>query len=69
MQTSPETKLLTAAELARRLHVGQDKVRTLAREGHIPSLTVGANGLRFDWHEVLLALRTESVTERQERAS
>jgi excisionase family DNA binding protein len=64
-----ETKLLTAAELARRLDVGQDKVRVLAREGRIPSLTVGTNGLRFDWHEVLRALRTEAATTRQERTA
>lgn len=56
MNTTPE-KLLTVQELARRLDVGQDKVRDLARCGRIPSVQVGANGLRFDWREVIEALR------------
>jgi excisionase family DNA binding protein len=64
-----EAKLLTTAELARRLDVGQDKIRALAKAGRIPSVQVGANGRRFDWAEVMAALRAEAAAERQERAS
>ena len=62
MQATPE-KLLTVQELARRLDVGQCKVRNLAHEGRIPSVQVGPNGMRFDWQEVLAALRTEQDAE------
>ena len=57
-------KLLTVEELARRLDVGQNKIRDLAREGRIPSVQVGRNR-RFDWLEVLAALRSEPA-KRQE---
>ena len=68
MNASPE-KLLTVQELARRLDVGQDKVRDLARSGRIPFVQVSRNGLRFVWDDVLQALRAEAAAERQERAS
>jgi excisionase family DNA binding protein len=69
MNTIPD-KLLTAEELARRLNVGQDKVRGLARTGHIPSVQVGKHGLRFDWHDVLETLRVAgAAVNRQEQAS
>jgi excisionase family DNA binding protein len=64
-----EAKLLTTAELARRLDVGQDKIRALAKAGRIPSVQVGANGRRFVWAEVMTALRAEAATERQERTA
>jgi len=56
MNATPE-KLLTVEELARRLDVGQDKVRAMAKAGRIPCVEVGANTRRFDWQEVLAALR------------
>jgi excisionase family DNA binding protein len=59
-----DEKLLRTRELARRLAVGQDKVRDMAREGLIPSVRVGANGLRFDWDEVIAALRANGPQER-----
>ena len=57
-------KLLTTAELARRLDVSQDKVRVLAKAGEIPSVLVG-NGRRFVWPDVLAALRAGGHTERK----
>jgi len=68
VNTIPEIRWLTASELARRLAVGQDKIRALAKAGRIPSVRIGPNGRRFDWLEVLAALRAEAATGRQERA-
>jgi excisionase family DNA binding protein len=48
-------KMLTVAELARRLDVGQEKVRELARDGRIPFLRVGKT-MRFEWAAVRAAL-------------
>jgi len=52
-----DEQLLTTADLARRLSIGQDKVRALARDGRIPCIEVDGCGLRFHWHEVESALR------------
>lgn len=48
-------KLLTVQELARRLDVGRQKVRELARSGSIPFLCVGG-AMRFQWGAVVQAL-------------
>ncbi len=63
-----ESRLLTTDELARRLHVGSAKIRDLARAGRIPSIRVG-KALRFDWREVVTALRTKGNAEREEARS
>jgi excisionase family DNA binding protein len=55
MEATPD-RLMTAQDLARRLGVGQEKVRELAREGRIPVLYVGAT-MRFELEAVLAALR------------
>jgi excisionase family DNA binding protein len=60
METNNE-KLLTTAELARRLGVGRRKVRQMVKAGQIPSIQLGGSGLRFDWYQVLTALRAEAV--------
>ena len=57
-------KLLTVAELARRLDVGEDKVRAMAKRGEIPSVKVG-NGRRFVWADVLAALQRSANAERE----
>ena len=57
-------KLLTTAELARRLDVSQRSVRALVRAGQIPSVNVGS-GRRFVWPDVLAALRTGGHTKRK----
>jgi excisionase family DNA binding protein len=54
-------KLLTVDELARRLDIGHEKVRELAREGRIPCLHVGKT-MRFVWAEVCDALRPKAAT-------
>jgi excisionase family DNA binding protein len=64
-----EERLLTTRELARRLAVGQGKVRNMARDGRIPGVRLDASGWRFDLAEVLAALRAEAATERQERTA
>ena len=63
-------RMLTVDELARRLAVGAERVRELARTGAIPSMRVGKT-LRFDWAEVRDALRAQAVAGAapQERAS
>ncbi|MBL8753823.1 MAG: helix-turn-helix domain-containing protein [Planctomycetes bacterium] len=58
-------KLLTTAELARRLDVSQDKLRALAKDGEIPSVLVGV-GRRFFWPDVLMALRAGGHTGRKD---
>ena len=66
MAHPPDHRLLTVADLAQRLSVGHQKVRELARSGAIPSLPIG-NSLRFDWSEVVTALRPESSSGAQPR--
>jgi excisionase family DNA binding protein len=64
-----EERLLTTRELARRLAVGQGKVRNMARDGRIPGVRLDSSGWRFDLAEVLAALRAEAATDRQERTA
>lgn len=66
MDTHLNEKLLTTAELARRLDVSRGKVSDLARSGAIPSVDVGPNVRRFVWNEVLDALRQAASRGRQE---
>ena len=51
------TKLITTRELAERLGFRPDTIRRWAREDRIPSLRVGEKTLRFDFADVLSALR------------
>ena len=51
-------RLLTADELARRLNVGSAMVRDLERTRRIPSIRLGPKTVRFDFAEVVEALRS-----------
>lgn len=51
-----DQKLMTVAELAQRLDIGQAKIRSMVRNGELPHLRVG-NQPRFNWDEVVTALR------------
>tara|TARA_R110002072_G_scaffold264409_1_gene423102 strand:- start:7209 stop:7409 length:201 start_codon:yes stop_codon:yes gene_type:complete len=62
MQTAPPEKLLTVAELAKRLDVGQAKARAMVLSGDLPCLRVG-NSVRFEWDEVVIALRVARTEE------
>ncbi len=52
-------RLLTADELSRRLNVGAAMVRDLERTGRIPSIRLGPKTVRFDFAEVVEALRPD----------
>jgi len=50
-------KLLTIQELSKRLKVNPETVRRQMRKGIIPSIRIGKQILRFDYQEVLSALK------------
>jgi excisionase family DNA binding protein len=50
-------EFLTAAELAERLRVRPATIRGWGRAGRIPTVRLSRRVLRFDWNEVLAALR------------
>jgi predicted site-specific integrase-resolvase len=52
-----DTDLLTADQLAERLHIRPRTVQTWARQGRIPTLKLSPKVVRFDWFAVLAALR------------
>ena len=49
--------LLTTEQLARRLYVGAKMVREMERTGRIPSIRMGPSTVRYDYEEVVAALR------------
>ncbi len=49
-----ESPMLTAGEIAEKLHLSVKTVRKLAREGFIPSWKFGS-ALRFRWTDILEA--------------
>ena len=51
------SELLTAEELAERLKVSPHTIRLWNRAGKIPAVWLSATVRRFDFDEVLLALR------------
>jgi excisionase family DNA binding protein len=53
---------VTAKELAIRLRVTPDTVKTWSREGRIPSVRVSAKVLRFNLAEVVAAIRAKGVS-------
>jgi len=57
MRTENPDELLTLAELAQRLKLHPDTARGLYRRGVIPGIKLGHRTLRFDYGQVLLALR------------
>jgi excisionase family DNA binding protein len=54
---SAQNQLLTPAELAERLKVSEETVKRKARAGQIPALHLGSQVLRFDYDEVLNAMK------------
>lgn len=50
------TDLMTAGELAERLRVTPETVRSWARCGRIPAVRLSPKVIRFDLHAVLTAL-------------
>lgn len=57
MQTLSGEQLLTLKELAQRLRLHPDTARSLYRRGKIPGIKLGHRTLRFDYAQVLEALR------------
>ena len=57
MNQSPNDELLTLDELAQRLRLHPDTARSLYRRGVIPGLKLGHRTLRFEYGQVLEALR------------
>lgn len=51
------SQLLTAEELAARLRVSPDTIKVWAREKRIPTVRLGHKTLRFDFAEVMRAVR------------
>lgn len=49
--------LLNAEELAKRLGMSWQSVLVMAREGRIPRIRISRNVVRFDWEEVMKALK------------
>jgi excisionase family DNA binding protein len=58
-----DTELLTVSQLADRLHLCPRTVQSWARKGRIPAVKLSAKVVRFDWQEVLTALRNQSLRE------
>jgi len=54
-----EHELLTTRDLAARLGVARKTVRAWARHGRVPVYHLSRNQLRFDWEEVVGALKAE----------
>ena len=57
MKIASGDELLTLAELAQRLRLHPDTARSLYRRGVIPGLKIGHRTLRFEYSQVLEALR------------
>ena len=57
-----EQTLLDAAELARLLGVRPATVRKWAREGRVPEIRLSAKVRRFDYADVMGALRGQELT-------
>jgi excisionase family DNA binding protein len=55
-----DTELMTVEQLADRLHIRPRTVQAWARQGRIPTVKLSPKVVRFDWLEVLAALRNQS---------
>jgi excisionase family DNA binding protein len=62
MGTHPDT-CLTATELASRFHVTTPTILRWHRAGKIPAVRITAKVLRFDFAEVVAALRAAAARE------
>ncbi len=56
-------ELLTAADVAQRLGIKPRTVLQWALRGHLPVLRISPKVVRFDWHEVLGAIRESAEPE------
>jgi excisionase family DNA binding protein len=56
-QAMNDTELLTADQLAERLHLRPRTVQAWARQGRIPVVRLSPKVVRFDWAAVLTAIR------------
>ena len=52
--------LLTVPELADKLQISEGKIRMLYREKKIPIVRVSHRNVRFDYQDVIQALKTKS---------
>lgn len=59
MTTATAAEMLTLKELGARLRVHPDTLRGMYRRGKIPGLKLGHRTLRFDFGEVVEALRRQ----------
>jgi excisionase family DNA binding protein len=55
-----DTELLTAEQLADRLHIRPRTVQVWARQGRIPTVRLSAKVVRFNWAAVLGAVQDEA---------
>lgn len=55
-------ELLTAAQLAKKLGLRQNTIYEMASQGRIPSVRISSHAVRFDWGEVLAALKGKKKT-------
>lgn len=63
---TPIPKLVPAKAVAEAFSIGESRVRTLAREGKIPSYAVGG-AIRFNFAEVLEATKRHREGEDDEK--
>ena len=52
-------ELLTTDQLAERLHVKARTVQEWSRTGRIPAVRISAKVVRYDWCEIMKALRSQ----------
>jgi len=57
MKTTSSEELLTLVEISQRLRLHPDTTRGLYRRGKIPGIKIGHRTLRFDYSQVVEALR------------
>jgi len=55
-----DEKLLTVPQLADKLQISEGKIRMLYREKKIPIVRVSYRNVRFDYQDVIQALKTKS---------
>jgi excisionase family DNA binding protein len=61
-----DEKLLTVPELAAQLQISEGKIRALYREKKIPIVRVSYRNVRFDYQDVIQALKASSDPRVQE---
>jgi excisionase family DNA binding protein len=61
-QIVPNPELLTTSQLADRLHLTDSEIRKLVQRGRIPEIKVSERTRRYDWAEVVEALKERHDT-------